>query len=146
MPPLLWASGTSGWGQTGHFFPPGRGLTSTWASPTPTTWCDEKQGVSPLTHQFKWLLICHLSFLGTLWESHLFPSGCKVFRVVWCGHCNYPTNAQWGHHAAASELPGSGEVLQWLCKQFYYRVSQEETAFLPLLSFSCKRMVLLFQI
>lgn len=38
MPLLLWASGTLGSGQTGHFFPPGRGLTSTSASLTPMTW------------------------------------------------------------------------------------------------------------
>lgn len=145
MQPLPWASGTLGSGQTGHFFQPGRGLTSTSASPTPTTWCDGKLGVSPLLPLFKLIFIYRLSFLGTLSESDLFPSGCKVFRVVWFGHCDCPTDAQWGDRAAASELPRSGEGLQWLCKQFYYHVSQEDTAILPLLFFSCKRKVLLFQ-
>lgn len=63
MPPLRWASGTSGWGQTGHFFPPGRALTSSWASPTPTTWCDEKLQVSPLALQFEFLVCPSCVFL-----------------------------------------------------------------------------------
>lgn len=90
-------------------------------------------------HTSVFIMICYLSFLGTLSESDLFPSGCEVLRFMWCGHSNCPTDVQWGHQAAASELPGPGEVLQWFCKCFYYHISQKETTLLPLLSFSCKQ-------
>lgn len=51
-PLLLWGSGTLGSEQTGPFFPQGRGLTSTSASLTPTTWWAMKSW-SVLTRQFK---------------------------------------------------------------------------------------------
>ena len=128
-----------GVGPNGTFLPTRQGFDQYLGIPYSHDMVWWKARSVPVACQFKWLFIDHLSFSGTLPESDLFSAGCKVYWVVWCGLCNCATDVQWGDQAATSELPGSGEGLQWLCKWFYYHVSQEERTFFPLLSFSCKR-------